>query len=201
MMYLSGFDKVSNIVCSDYVERNRQYISDVISGKVSSTNGKFHWNEFTKQIYGDKDSIMFDSFRQKCRHIEHVDLSILDEGLKAVEAHGPYQLITSEWTFSEGTRDLTEYEELLARCNRMLTIGGALLVEDVLEETFAVPDFGQTDKKLTSVWVSEPWLRDALARQGFLVEQISLFYNKTRDSPYFDGLGEIFAWAVKVRDV
>ena len=85
-------------------------------------------------VYGDKTKSFVETFREKCRKVSHVDISSLNEGLTEVESLGLYNIITSEWTFSEGTKDLTEYEALLERCNKMLVLGGALLVEDALED-------------------------------------------------------------------
>ena len=200
-MYISAFEKVESIICSDYVESNQNYIKDIIFAPTSEQNGRFNWSQFMSIVYGDKNTKFVETFREKCRKVSHVDLSCLSEGLSDVESSGPYNIITSEWTFSEGTKDLTEYEELLKRCNNMLTVGGALLVEDVLEETFSTPEFGEIDIKYPSVWISEPWIRDAMVRQGFVVEQINLFYNNERNSPHFDGLGEIFVWATKIKNV
>ena len=199
-MYMSSFDNVTSIVCSDFLESCRNYIHKILSSKPSDkTNGQFDWSKFNERFYGDANSTLIDSFRNKCKAVKHVDISNLESGLKEVSDLGPYDVITSEWTFSDGTRDRVEYEALLGKCNTMLNIGGSLILSDVLEENFAVTSFEEDGKRMRCVNVSEEWIRGAIERQGFAIEQTILFFNREQDSGYFDGLGELIVWATKLK--
>ena len=113
-MYTSGFDKVSEIVCSDFLEANRNYIKRIISGTHNKTTG-LNWERFTEQAYGKSNFVQ--SFRTKCQQVAFVDMS--DEsgkGFAEIEESGQkFDLITSEFAFCEGTRDLTNYEDVIAK--------------------------------------------------------------------------------------
>ena len=115
MMFASGFDNVSEIVCSDFLEANRTYVKGLISGEARSKYSGFDWEKLTEWAYGN--SSLVESFRKKCKKVAFVDMS--DEsgkGYEEIEESGTeFDLITSEWAFGEGTRDLANYEEVIKK--------------------------------------------------------------------------------------
>ena len=115
VMFASGFDNVSEIVCSDFLETNRTYVKGLISGEARSKYIGFDWEKLTEWAYGN--SSLVESFRKKCKKVAFVDMSEESgKGYEEIEESGTeFDLITSEWAFCEGTRDLVNYEEVIKK--------------------------------------------------------------------------------------
>ena len=84
------------------------------------------------------------------------------------------------------------------RSNQLLRKGGSLILLDLLEQTFWVPDGTKPEKRFPTVPVSQQWLTDCLKRSGFAVNLLQLQYYDYNDSPYFDAKGNILVWATKL---
>jgi len=198
MMFASGFDQVSEVVCSDFLEANRDYINRVVS---DSTSCNFNWSGFCKWAYGNEQLVQ--SFQRKCRNMAFVDMSSEQDGFEQIEQLSPpsgalFDVITSEWAFCEGARDLDNYEAVIARCHKLLNKGGSLILLDLLEQTFWVPDGTKPDRRVPTVKVSQGWLCDCLKRNGFAIEQLMLQFYENTDCPYFDAKGNVLVWATKL---
>ena len=200
-MFASGFDQVTEIVCSDFLEENRKYIIRIIEVPNScDLSEAFTWTKFTKWAYGNADLVNL--FRKKCREIKFVDMSKASAtGMSEIESSAPYDLINSEWAFCEGSRDLENYKVLIQKCNKMLQKGGSLVLLDLLEQTFWVPDASRLDNRMPTVCVSQDWLKKTLIQNGFAVEHIILHFYEQKHSPMFNAKGNILVWASKTHEV
>ncbi|XP_075248313.1 phenylethanolamine N-methyltransferase-like [Convolutriloba macropyga] len=198
VMYTSGFDNVSEIVCCDFLETNRRYVEKIISQGTQATDEVFDWKKWTQWAYGNPDLV--ESFRRKCKQVSFVDMCDKNgKGFEQLETSGKlFDLITSEWAICEGTCDLASYEKVIRKCNSLLRKGGAFILLEVLEESFWVPDGSKPDVRYPRVKVSQEWLLDCLKRNGFAVNTILLHYYDSNNLPYFDAKGNILVWATKL---
>ena len=99
---------------------------------------------------------------------------------------------------------LNIYQQYLSifffRCNSLLRKGGSLILLDLLEQTFWIPDVTKPDARVPIVSVSQEWLVDSLKRNGFAIDMVLLHLNDSinhHSPPYYDPKGSILVWATK----
>ena len=200
-LYLSSHKKVTSMTFSDYLDQNIQYLNKFLTSEGHSEEDfGVDWVKFANWAFNEDGKKLVTSLRQKVEKVVKYDLAD-SATFETFHKDGPFQIVTSEYALSEGVPDLEGYEGLLGKANKLLDIGGSLIFIDVLRETYWIPNPAKPEEVFPSVPVEPDWLKGALVRQGFRVEQIALNYCSEIPYDIFDAEGFFAVWATKVKQV